>query len=129
LNYDEGKLVPQFRTIEITYEEVEKAKQSPKDAYEVIIAFQSKERNEKIGKKSGGDIRKLEELLGLNRGDLGEAPVRVDIPEPTGLRMPSGNEPGANEFWLPGGYTSGGLPEAVIDQVPINNAIVSRIYN
>ncbi len=43
LNYDEGELVPQFRTIEITFEEAEKAKLSPKNAYEVIIAFQNKE--------------------------------------------------------------------------------------
>ncbi|WP_027088444.1 hypothetical protein [Cohnella panacarvi] len=50
LNYDEGELVPHFRTIEITLEEAEKAKQSSKDAYEVIIAFQNKERKEKLGK-------------------------------------------------------------------------------
>ena len=25
--------------------------------------------------------------------------------------MPSGNEPGANENWLPGGYTSGGAEQ------------------
>ncbi|TQR20865.1 hypothetical protein [Psychrobacillus vulpis] len=48
LNYDEGELVPQFRTIEITFEEAEKAKLSPKDAYEVIIAFQNKELREKM---------------------------------------------------------------------------------
>ena len=51
LNYDEGELVPQFRTIEITLEEAEKAKQSPKDAYEVIIKFQNKERREKLNNK------------------------------------------------------------------------------
>lgn len=32
--------------------------------------------------------------------------------------MPSGNEPGANEFWEPGGVTSGGVKEAVIDSTP-----------
>lgn len=31
--------------------------------------------------------------------------------------MPSGNERGANNYWLPGGYSSGGIPEAVIDQI------------
>jgi hypothetical protein len=51
LNYDEGELVPQFRTIEITLEEAEKAKLSPNDAYEVIIAFQNKERREKLKNK------------------------------------------------------------------------------
>lgn len=46
LNFDEGELVPKFRTIEISFEEAEKAKLSPKDAYEVIIAFQNKELKE-----------------------------------------------------------------------------------
>ena len=77
--------------------------------------------------KSGGDIKKIESLLGLNPGDLGDTPVRIDIYNPTGLRMPSGNEPGANEFWLPGGKTSGGIPEAVIDQTPVSEAIISKL--
>ena len=47
LNYDEGELVPRFRTIEISREEAEKARKSPKDAYEVIITFQNKELKEK----------------------------------------------------------------------------------
>lgn len=47
LNYDEGELVPKFRTIEVSLNQVEKAKLSPKDAYEVIIASQNKERREK----------------------------------------------------------------------------------
>ncbi|MDC9607377.1 hypothetical protein WDV76_14580 [Xenorhabdus griffiniae] len=29
--------------------------------------------------------------------------------------MPSGNENGANQYWLPGGKTSGGVSEAVMD--------------
>ncbi|GHU54030.1 hypothetical protein FACS1894132_07930 [Clostridia bacterium] len=44
-----------------------------------------------------------------------------DISEPSNARIPSGNEGGANDFWIPGGYSSGGLPEAVIDQIPKNN--------
>lgn len=79
--------------------------------------------------KSGGDVRKLEELLGLDSGYLGDAPVVVEILEPIRLRMPSGNEPGANEFWLPGGHTSGGLPEAVIDQVPLDKIVVNSVFN
>ncbi|QJD85853.1 hypothetical protein [Cohnella herbarum] len=51
LNYDEGELVPQFRTIEITLDEAEKAKLSPNDAYEVIITFQNKERRVKMNKE------------------------------------------------------------------------------
>jgi hypothetical protein len=29
--------------------------------------------------------------------------------------MPSGNEPGTNPYWKPGGYTSGGVKEAVVN--------------
>ncbi len=68
-------------------------------------------------KQANGDTRVLEQLLGFDPGDLGDAPVRIDVLKPHGLRMPTGNERGANPYWIPGGYTSGGIPEAVIDQV------------
>ena len=74
-----------------------------------------------------GNIRVLEELLGFDPGDLGDNPVRIDISHPQGLRMPTGNERGANDFWLPGGYTSGGIPEAVIDQIQFGQYTVSPI--
>ncbi|MBL8472956.1 MAG: hypothetical protein KF778_11220 [Rhodocyclaceae bacterium] len=64
---------------------------------------------------AGGDVAFLEKELGLKSGALGANPVVVDIARPQNLRMPSGNEVGANENWRPGGYTSGGTPEAVID--------------
>ncbi|WP_205873998.1 toxin glutamine deamidase domain-containing protein [Mycobacterium camsae] len=64
------------------------------------------------------DLRLLEQALGLpaNYFDAYEI-VRVDISEPAtyGLRMPSGNEAGANNQWLPGGFLPKGMPEAVID--------------
>lgn len=43
--------------------------------------------------------------------------IRVDIPHPEDyhLRMPSGNEAGANDYWIPGGLLPEGMPEAVID--------------
>jgi hypothetical protein len=46
--------------------------------------------------------------------------IRIDIPNPLlfNIRMPSGLEEGANEYYIPGGYTRGGMIEAVIDQVP-----------
>jgi hypothetical protein len=31
------------------------------------------------------------------------------------LRLPSGNEGGANENWIPGGFTLSGTAEAVMD--------------
>ena len=30
------------------------------------------------------------------------------------IKMPTGNERGANEMWIPGGKTSGGTTEAVL---------------
>ena len=77
--------------------------------------------------EAGGDVRKLENLLGLDPGALGDSPVRVDIDNPSGLRLPSGNESGANSNWIPGGFTSGGLPEAVIDRVQPGDYIYASI--
>ena len=41
--------------------------------------------------------------------------VLLDNPRSSGLRLPTGNEGGVNQFWLPGGKTSGGVNEAVMD--------------
>ena len=65
--------------------------------------------------KAGGDVSKLEALLSLKPGTLGEHPIRIDIARPYGLRIPSGDEYGANRQWRPGGYTKSGIPEATID--------------
>lgn len=51
----------------------------------------------------------------LPEGTLGDNLVRLDIAEPQGLRLPNGNELGANEQWIPGQSTEGGTPEATID--------------
>jgi len=82
---------------------------------------------DKLIAQADGDIAKFEQLLGLASGYLGISPVRIDIPCPSGLRMPSGNEVSANSQWLPGGYTSGGIPEAIIDQVKPDMYTVSTI--
>ena len=45
---------------------------------------------------------------------------RVDVQNPNelDLRIPSGNEEGANKFFTPGGFTSDGQAEAVINPIP-----------
>ena len=81
-----------------------------------------------IIKEANGDIAKLETLLRLKPGTLGDMPVRIDVPNPQGLRMSSGNEFGANEYWIPGGYTGGGIPEATIDSPLTSEFISSQIF-
>ena len=79
-------------------------------------------------KRADGDVRILEELLGFDPGYLGNSPVRIDISNPSGLRIPNGNELGANEYWVPGGYTSGGIPEAIIDQPQLGEYTVNPAF-
>ena len=60
----------------------------------------------------------MESALGLVEGFLDSNKiVRIDIdhPEQFNLRIPSGNEAGANEQWIPGGKLPDGASEAVID--------------
>jgi gas vesicle protein len=67
---------------------------------------------------SKGDPRALEAALGLPDKALDSAQlVRVDIanPQSAGLRIPSGNEAGANSLWIPGGKLPNGSSEAIID--------------
>lgn len=65
-----------------------------------------------------GDIKYVEDALGLERGSLSKEDLsRVDFPSPDelNLRVPSGNEAGANKLWIPGGKLPNGASEAVID--------------
>lgn len=81
---------------------------------------------DEIDKKFGGDISVYEKSLSFTEGYFSSQGglVRVDIFDISdlNLRMPSGNEEGANSYWLPGGFTMGGLPEAVVDPIPKNRA-------
>lgn len=79
-------------------------------------------------KKANGDVRKLEELLGLNPGDLGDNPIRLDVPDTKNIRVPSGNEDGAwDGYWTPGWYTKpGGVIKAVIDPVPKSEYVITE---
>jgi len=66
--------------------------------------------------------------LGVLLVSLGASPVRVDIDNPANVRIPDGNELGANAQWVPGGKTSGGIPEATIDRVPAGSYESSSIF-
>ncbi|MNE43479.1 hypothetical protein D3C80_1376550 [compost metagenome] len=65
-----------------------------------------------------GNARGMEDALGLPNGFLeSNNLVRVDINTPAkfNLRIPSGNEAGSNELWIPGGKLPNGNSEAIID--------------
>jgi len=65
----------------------------------------------------------MEKALGLPENFLeNNNLVRVDIPNPKELniRIPSGNEAGANDLWIPGGKLPSGDLEAVIDSGDIS---------
>lgn len=74
-----------------------------------------------------GDPTALEKALGLPGGYFKDNVIRVDIKDPQhyNLRVPSGNEAGANKLWLPGGFLPRGMPEAVIDgaEVPPEDVV------
>jgi RHS repeat-associated protein len=77
---------------------------------------------------ASGDRAALKKRLGIP--DDGTAAawdgplMRVDVPNPMSqnARMPTGKETGANKMFVPGGRTSGGAPEIVVDPMPIDAA-------
>jgi hypothetical protein len=76
---------------------------------------------------SGGDMSVIEGALGIPIGNWKHQPmVRIDVMNPAELniRMPSGNEMGANSLWLPGGKLPTGYSESVIDMIPNNKYIL-----
>ena len=86
-----------------------------------------------IASNAAGDIGYYEKALGFDTGHFsdGGGLVRIDIKNLDGLnlRIPSGNEAGANSHWVPGGKTDGGVPEAISDLIPNvpNNVTVLEI--
>ena len=84
-----------------------------------------------IAKAAKGDLSVYEQALGFEPGYFkGHGGlVRIDVldVEDLHIRIPSGNEAGANAWWLPGGYTSGGVPEAITDLIPKSRILVTRL--
>lgn len=97
---------------------------------ERLKAVEFYNKAEEAIKTSNGNVEVLEELLGLKKCTLGKNPQLVEITKPDGLRMASGNEFTANDFWRPGGFTSGGLPEVVINSVDkeyVTNKLIFKL--
>ena len=91
---------------------------------------------DKLLKETNGDLRKIEKKLGLKEGYLDNDDTMIALIEKKDLkdiRMPTGNEGGADpELWIPGGKTSGGVSEAVMDfsgKPPYTEIIIKRTTN
>jgi hypothetical protein len=72
--------------------------------------------------KAEGKIEYIEKELGIPAAAWKDRQiVRIDVANPRELRLriPSGNEGGVNELWLPGGYLPNGIKEAVCDPIEI----------
>ena len=77
-----------------------------------------KHEADKLLANNGGDKRLMEKALGFTEGTLNDdILIRIDISNPRqyNSRVPSGNEAGANNLWMPGGKLPNGNSEAVLD--------------
>jgi hypothetical protein len=104
----------------------------PKSAYEKWIKGQAmigradgqfvttRDAMDRILTESCGDLGKVKQRLGIPDEFWNEELIRIDIDNPLlyNARFPMGIESGANELFHWGGYTSGGLPEVVLNQIP-----------
>ncbi len=69
-------------------------------------------------------MAKIEKELGIPEEDWqGAEMVVIEIKDPAkhNLRIPSGQEDGASELWLPGGHLPKGHDEAVTGSIPIGS--------
>ena len=91
----------------------------------------STECADEILRKSDGKASEICRLIGWDEEDsLNDmALVRIDLKNIDKLnpRIPSGNEAGANRFFTPGGFTSGGIMELVLNRIPKTQDHVERI--
>ncbi|WP_243231922.1 hypothetical protein [Microbacterium sp. CIAB417] len=88
--------------------------------------------------QAGGDPRRLGEMLGLgedffvdsdgNAVDIVRADFSFEEIMNGNLRMPQGNEAGANAQWIPGGYLPEGLPEAVFNVSDMGTGTYTQFY-
>lgn len=81
----------------------------------------SRKEMDDLLQKANGKLAFIETELGIPAGLWNNTVLlRIDIrrPKRLHLRIPSGNETGANELWIPGGKLPNGYLESVVDPVP-----------
>lgn len=88
--------------------------------------------------QANGDPKRLGEMLGLgenffvdadgNAAEIVRADFSYDEIANGNLRMPQGNEGGANAQWIPGGYLPEGIPEAVFNVSDMGTGDYNHFY-
>lgn len=81
--------------------------------------------------KANGRLSYVETELGIPDGMWKNTEIiRIDIRRPRRLklRLPSGNEAGANDLWIPGGKLPNGYMESVINPVPEGKYTETSIF-
>lgn len=77
--------------------------------------------------EANGNLSYVEDALGYPDGSLTEGNfiiIKINNPRSYNISVPSGNEVGANDKWIPGGFTSGGVPEAVVYNVSNDPSVI-----
>ncbi|MBD2752783.1 hypothetical protein [Spirosoma validum] len=90
----------------------------------------AKQEMDAMLQKTVKNVAAIEAELGIPAGSWQGKPLaRIDIPNPEELhvRIPSGNEMGANNLWLPGGKLPTGYSEAVVDRIPKGKYVESDL--
>lgn len=77
----------------------------------------------------GYDSSYLDGINVIYRIDLNGKKIKEDAGATNSMsvQLPNGVEEGANDFWLPGGYTSGGMPEIIFNAVPNTSTYVNQV--
>ena len=78
----------------------------------------SKDYLDDVVKEAKGNMRVIEQKLGLEFGFLNDNDVMIVLIKKEDFinaRFPTGNEIGVNNLWIPGGLTFDGIPELVMD--------------
>ena len=73
-------------------------------------------------------LKVVEKKMGIptgcwSNGNTKLLAVFIENPRDLNLRLVTGREQGANIEWRPGGYTLGGVPEAMVDKVPVDQGM------
>ena len=87
----------------------------------------AKSEVDSLMRQTGGNSEKIADFLGIPREQLKNGTlVRIDInnPQKAGLRLPSGNEKGANPYWIPGSKLPSGFTEGVIDANKVDKSMI-----